>query len=770
MNECINEKLGKLEILTQSLNELAISPEDYLNLDKINKEIITSKDFSTAVNTYIKTMYKSALLMISTLIYIKQHRSIKLNLFPNYYETAQCICVILKSIYMNDKITNNLFYIPAIDVFVNIILKLPDIISDCGNEFNFNKNEYFKSLFREILKNDLFDKFNFIEKTSLLKLNKFIILAMSINDVNILCSFEESIYYEDFLAALFNIDAVSVENKIAIERIYENLKVDTLTFDIENFGRKIYGFIKKNVNILCNVLFSGNKNLLEFFINAIIDNFKSNFNRFDEFMFYSVFISLYIYLESQDININDKIIQEVLSIQGYILSKLANKTMKKINVLFSEFLKDFLSKKIKDFKFDKELRDEEHTDLSCEDKAILDFKTIHDKLKENKYFLSEYRVIFEKYFNLVIMTKTGNKVKPKAEKKTKFKSIKFQKKYGVYEKEDKLLEFPDTQKKGEEEIKLKIPVNNKFSFLKIKLDKEDDISDIQQLNKPAYIKDCILGITSEYPERQKLSLEALPDIIISDPLDLDYHLESLSETLLKSTNNFEMENFDELIEKSLIKLVIHSSTKMTQILCKRFFLEECSIKQKYQILTVIEKASEELSEYYSENYKKPYQNKLLTYFEFIVFPLLHYLKNKDIQKMLKIKEFDFLLGKFIMVISKLIKFSENHPFIYKALFESFDLFKAMSLIKETSLYILEALIYYANIISRFLAGGTFLEIYPEFAANFRFILDFLNTNLDGTDNEAIRIKLLQTINIYITEIEKIKESFNLNTINKSLLL
>jgi hypothetical protein len=642
MNNEINEKYEKLKLKANGINLKTLTAEDYIYLEELNKELLLSGNFKQILESYVELIHENLILMLICLVNIKQTRKMGENLFPDLNRSVEIFGKIFENLNKNSEF----FFLPSIDVFINLIFKLPDLVI-------ITKKDYFEKLFRMFLWKEIYKCVNIIEKISILKLNKILISAMDINDLEIISIYEESIYFEDFMDALFNIK-ISQENFQTIFAIFEKLNINVISFDQEAFGRKMFTYIQKNKNI-CLILFSGNKGLKEFYINSLIQNLEENFDGFDFLTFYIFYLSIYIYL--QDNKENKEFIQNILNVQGKVLSKLVTQEMKIIYFLFSEFLRNF-------FKQDIEYEENHITDA---DRNILAFDIIYQNLLKNKFYLNEFEQILSKKFNL----KPKEKIQ-KPEKKIKYKSIKFQKKYGVYEKSQNILLEPENV---EPEIKLKINKNGKFSFLKINLEQEDDISDLKVLNKPTHIKDCILGINSEYPDRQKLSLEALPDIITSNPFDLNYHLDSLSEALLKATNTFEIDSFDELIEAVLIKLIINSSIKMTQILCKRFFLEECSLKQKYQILTVFEKAAEEIVNVSSQ---KATVNKLHNYFEFIIFPLLHYLKITDIDKMLKIKEFDFLLGKFLVLITKLIKFSENHPLVYKALFESFDLFKTIS--------------------------------------------------------------------------------------------
>lgn len=350
--------------------------------------------------------------------------------------------------------------------------------------------------------------------------------------------------------------------------------------------------------------------------------------------------------------------------------------------------------------------------------------------------------------------------------------------------------------------------NSTKKYLKIKLDKnrteinnnEEEISNFNPdaLNDPIHIKDCILGLNSQYPERVYKTLKSLPDIIATQPFDLDFSLENLSELLLKFSNDIVEEryrkiepefNLENLIETALAQLTVFNPIKMTQILCKRFFIEDSGIKQKMDILNVIMKSCqflnkeqildlnkldfrekdknkikklvkipEENPNYYTSNKKTKNikkLNNLFPFIEYIVFPLLRYLEKKNVDFLLKIKEMDFLLAKFLLLIAKIIYFSENYPKIYQVLFESFELFKCISKLKENSLAVVDSLNFYVFVLGKFI-NQNFIDIYPEYLKNFKYCLEFLKGMLDEVENEEIKIEIVKNLNFYIVKLKKLR--------------
>jgi hypothetical protein len=299
--------------------------------------------------------------------------------------------------------------------------------------------------------------------------------------------------------------------------------------------------------------------------------------------------------------------------------------------------------------------------------------------------------------------------------------------------------------------------------LKVHLEKNDDFNDLYKIKSPIYLKDCILGLNSKYRDRQELSLKALPSIIDNQPMDLDFYIKNLTLTLLSMNDNFDLDEMDELKEESLVKLAKYSPNEVTLIFCEKFFSEDsCGLKIKFLIINVLNRTVTELSEYYIKN-KKPKVNNFHIYFNNIIFPLLSYLKKAKIKSLLIFKDFDLLLSKFIILISNIINVSENHPVIYRALFEAFDLFNAIINLKEIKEFktfsLLESLNAFVNVTLNFYEKN-FIDIYPEFLPKFKEGINYLNNLLDDKQlNDELRFKILLTLNKFTIKSDKLHDSF-----------
>ena len=101
--------------------------------------------------------------------------------------------------------------------------------------------------------------------------------------------------------------------------------------------------------------------------------------------------------------------------------------------------------------------------------------------------------------------------------------------------------------------------------------------------------------------------------------------------------------------------------------------------------------------------------------------------------------------------------------MYQALFETFDLFKAVINLKEIkdfktfSLY--ESLNCFVNVTLNFY-NKNFIEIYPEFIPKFKDEINFLNDLLDNKQlNDELRFQILNTLNKFTIQSDKLQESF-----------
>ena len=805
----LNNEINLNEIIIRNLNEIK-NEFDYLKINqqlenvlnminniKKDKEII---DITNKFNEFLfinnnNTFFSLNFYMIINSKKIFLNKILIEKLLIDNKKNINNFIKIFKEIYFKNN-DINLFEIPNFNFFLNFTFKFPDIVNNYF-EYNFIN---FSLFFEEYLKNLIIHKIYLgckddliIQKIYNLKLfNIFFSTLIKSNEITNEINNEffnhlnqNYLLYEEFIKKFFQFGLInnSKENFLKILNIYNNLK------EKYKFG-KIYKTIKKNNFFVSLLLACKNEKLKNFYFNLILNLLKEKKSNILEeieiYDFYQIFFSIYYLLEK--FNLNDEeflnICDSIQKIIFIVLEIVNDRNKKGIIELLMKYIQNkmkfFIEKKGKEF--DHKL---ENFSIVFDEKQnnFLDFKKNKENFEKNiflflnigndninNFYKNFYEIILNVNFNKFIQYKknnfnnNNNLNKKNISSKTKYKSIKFQKKYGLFNKnKNNFLEIDSNKNNNEnDEIKFNFNNNNSQSNLKINLVLNDDYSDLKKLKPPNYIKDCILSLNSEFKDRQELALKSLPNLIESQPLDLELYLEELSNMLLKTSNNFDIENFEELLEKILIKLIKFNPNKLTLILCNRFFSDDnCGLKYKFIILNVLNSAVNEISEYYIKN-KKPKTNKFHIYFINVIFPLLNYLKQNKIEFLITFDDFDLLLAKFIFLISNMINVSENHPLIYKVLFETFDLFNAIINLKnlnKKSFTLLESLNSFVFVNLNFY-NENFINIYPEFLNNFIIEIKYLNNLLDDKElNNNLRFHILETLNKYTIKNQNFRENF-----------
>ena len=791
----IQTSMNEIFMNSSFIKETSLKKEIISQLDKIiflfNNEKNNSKNsmelnllyiplsFITLLETKIKNI--PAYILESLLIDNKKIVTLYKNIFLYIYK---------KDIHIDN------FQLPGLKNFVNFTFKYPDIVNNFFEISFINTSLYYIEYFQILLQNaEILEikNIDIIQKIYILKLFDILyqtFLSDEITDEQIKNFFDildgEELYRDEYIKKFFIFsDYIDEEDFKKINKIYTYLK------NFEKFG-KHQKIIRKNSFLLSHIISANNEYLQKKFFDEILIVLKEKTNILEEieiYDFYQVFFCLFYLLEKYNGFDYLNIFDSMMKICFIVMEKVKDKNKKGIIQLFLRYVKkkmiEYLKSKGGKPESDLENKDEENI-LSEEGTNLLSFNESNkQKYEKNIFYFCEvkpdsFKIKFYKYIldiDFELINKVNNNEEIIADKngkeksgrpKTIYKSVKFQKKYGVFEDtKNKLLnDYKNNSNLNNnndiinEDINLPFYNNNN---LKIHLEKNDDFNDLYKIKSPMYLKDCILGLNSQYRDRQELSLKALPGLIDNQPMDLDFYVKSLVLTLLSMNDNFDLDETDELKEASLIRLAKYSPNEVTKIFCEKFFSENnCGPKIKFLIIDVLNRTVSELSEYYIKN-KKPKVNNFHIYFNNIIFPLLSYLKKAQIKSLLLFKDFDLLLSKFIILISNIINVSENHPVIYRALFEAFDLFKAVINLKEIKEFktfsLLESLNCFVNVTLNFYEKN-FIEIYPEFLPKFKEEVSYLNNLLDDKQlNDDLRFKILSTLNKFTIQSDKLHDSF-----------
>ena len=735
-------------------------------------------------NEYNVYIHLSFLMLTNDKIKVIPKKIIEKAYINNNKTTLSLIEIFIKIYITKENETN--FQLPSLNTFINFCFKLPDILSNFFQSSFINYTLYYERLMTQLLYNTktIFSIEGIINKISSLKLYEELYSSFAHTDFSdeILNDYvnmiqDNELHRESFITQLFYFNCIDQVEFNRIAKIYK------LIGNYSKF-KKVDKIIRKNSMFISLLLSSDNVLLEKIYLNDILVLLKDKreyvVEEIEIFDFYMIFFSMFYILETvSDLELLS-VFDGMMKIVLLVFEIVNNDNKKGIIQIFMKYLKSKMKSYLK-LKSDTSDNDEVLVFTQAQI-DFLNFDTAKKNFTSNSYYFCDisnentfkvnfYKVIqgitFNPKIQELLYNKEENNNLNKSEKKNKttYKSIKFQKKYGVYNKEErKLLEISQNENKDEiNEDNIKIPLSSYTSNpLRIQLTKDDDYFDLKKMKPPQYIKDCILGINSEFKERQELSLKALPSLIESQPLDLEFSLKELCNCVLCLNNSYDIDNFDELIEEILVKLCKFSPDKVTILLCERFFSDNnCGLKSKFLILNVIDKAVSEISEYYT-NKKKPSANLFHPYFLNVIFPLLNYLRRQKISFLLTYENFDLLLSKFIFVVSHMIKVSENHPVIYKALFETFELFasviqfpelktKTHSLIEALNAYVDMSLDFYKE---------SFVMIYPEILEKIRVEIKYMNSLLDDKQlNEELRFKIISTLHKYTIQSDKFKESY-----------
>ena len=767
----IDSLKSKDEFITiqTSMNEIFMN-SSFIKETSSKKEIITKlnsiiffinneKNSSNTININYIYISLSFLGLLETKIknipsYILESLLIDNNKIVNLFKN------IFISIYKPNLHIDN-FQLPSLKNFTNFTFKYPDIINNYFESSFINTSLYYIEYFHTLLQNiEILEirNIDIIQKIYTLKLFDILYQTFLIEEIkeNQIKKFYEildgeELYKDDFIKKyfLFN-DYIDVEDFKKINIFYGLVK------NFEKFG-KIQKIIRKNSFFLSHIMVVNNEYLQKKFFDEILIVLKEKTNILEEieiYEFYQVFFCIYYLLEKYNgFNYLD-IFDSMMKISFIVMERVKDKNKKGIIQIFLRYVKtkmiDYLKSKGAKPERDMDNKEEENI-LSEKGTILLNFDENNKKKFENNIFYfceikpNSFKIQFYKYIldiDLELVNKVNNN--------------------------------EDNNNTSNDSTNNENKINSGRH-----LETNDDYNDLYKIKPPMYLKDCLLGLNSQYRDRQELCLKTLPSLIDNQPMDLDFYVKNLVLALLSMNDNFDLDENDELKENSLIKLAKYSPGEVTKIFCEKFFGENNSgLKIKFLIINVLNRTVTELSEYYIKN-KKPKVNNFHIYFNNIIFPLLSYLKKAKLKSLLIFKDFDLLLSKFIILISNIINVSENHPVIYRALFEAFDLFKAIIELKEIKEFktfsLLESLNCFVNVTLNFY-DKKFIDIYPEFLPKFKEEVNYLNNLLDDKQlNDDLRLKILSTLNKFTIQSDKLHDSFfgvknSQIPINSSLLI
>lgn len=123
----------------------------------------------------------------------------------------------------------------------------------------------------------------------------------------------------------------------------------------------------------------------------------------------------------------------------------------------------------------------------------------------------------------------------------------------------------------------------------------DNLDDLSETKTPLYLRDCITNLKSDDPKLIETTLKILDLLINSRPDDLDELSIPLANTLLHTSNNYEITCFETQKHNSLVSLIKYSTGKIVQWLINEFYSPNYSLNDRSQIIDSITDGAKQLS-------------------------------------------------------------------------------------------------------------------------------------------------------------------------------
>ncbi|EGG14925.1 Telomere length regulation protein [Cavenderia fasciculata] len=513
----------------------------------------------------------------------------------------------------------------SIELLVQSISTIPDKVrniqfkSKVSNNVHcfqhFESNLYFDRLFKDIIKELSIINNNNNNKTTNNSQQPIIIIEQFLS---LLISKLLNIGYIDNVIELFVIPFIQEKKNI---QLFTKIMINMYGSQIDKFQTKlVYNLYKYNENVYNNliivlkeiwyqqptsmIIFQLTNKLLvkqypnnlmshNYFLNllfSISENEKLNIETVREFNLSSLFV--------KGIETHLKSTIPLVNIQGMVLSEKISKFLT-VSGDSNGLVFDHLSKK-----------DRESINL--------DFNLVYQEEEEQKKKESE-----------IMITPIDKKIQYQLE---------LEKEFSQYDDPNMLVSL-DNQDDEEEEEEIGRPkieeINdddekeiNDPDYLK-PYNLNDDESDLKQVKKKLYLMDCLMEFqTNKHtPESWESALTSISSIVWnSKPDDLDEFSVPLTRSLLHLANEYGLENFEVIVQESIVALAIHSTGPVVDYLTSTFSKPNYSIGQRLTILSTLIDTAKYLSNYDSrvvnqlDQQRKQLQQDLQSSNKFIIDP------------------------------------------------------------------------------------------------------------------------------------------------------
>ena len=132
-------------------------------------------------------------------------------------------------------------------------------------------------------------------------------------------------------------------------------------------------------------------------------------------------------------------------------------------------------------------------------------------------------------------------------------------------------------------------------------DLEDDESDLKSAKTPVYLQECIIGLRGGTKPNEpnvdliEITLNVVESIIRSEPDDLHELSQSLTSILLHLNDEYNLPSFSIKRHNSLVALLVLSTKQSVPFITEEFYNKNYNIKQRIDMLCILEDASIELA-------------------------------------------------------------------------------------------------------------------------------------------------------------------------------
>lgn len=140
---------------------------------------------------------------------------------------------------------------------------------------------------------------------------------------------------------------------------------------------------------------------------------------------------------------------------------------------------------------------------------------------------------------------------------------------------------------------------------------EDEEPSVNGVRSPIYLRDCMAGlISSKDPNRMEACLKVVKSLVLKEPGDLSDVAVELVKILLHMTNEYTIQNYDQLKRDAMIEVAVKCPAEIAPYLSEQFYTENYSLVQRMDMLEIISNTAIRLSSPVEEKSAEHYKSHL----------------------------------------------------------------------------------------------------------------------------------------------------------------